>query len=302
MTRSQTPPDMHSGAIVHHELSKLFHTPWLYLAIGIGSLLAVTAGVESYLYLQRETAQMVSLGYGLGLNAHNVLGQTREGSFGNWMLVGANAPLAASVFFYALPLLVLLPFTWSYRTEMHSGYAAHLAVRGKRSSYIAGKLLASFLSSALVTAVPLLVNFLVVSCLFPAYFPLAEDSSYVGVFVGCFFSVLFYNQPLLFVVAYTAFDALLMGLWAMVVLTLSTLIHDRVKLMVIPYLLFLAWSYAIVWVFQLLDLNSIGGDLLAALSTLALGTYNPITTAFEMLILSVTAILLSRRMSSEEMS
>lgn len=301
MTGNQTPPSAHPVNILNHELTKLFHTPWLYLAIGIGSTLAVSAGIESYLYLQRENAQLLSLGYGLGLSAHNVLGQTREGSFGNWMLVGANAPLAASIFFYALPLLVLIPFAWSYRTEARTGYAAHIAVRDKRSSYVASKMLASFVSGAVVTAVPLLINFLVVSCLFPAYLPLAEDSSYVGVFVGCFFSELFYNQPLLFVAAYTVFDALLMGLWAAVVLALSSLIHDRVTLMVIPYLLFLAWSYAIVWVFQLLDVNSIGGDLLAALSTLSLGTYNPVTTAIEVLILVAVAILLSRRLASEEM-
>ena len=75
--------------------------------------------------------------------------------------MGANAPLLASVFFYALPLLAMLAGSWSCLSERLSGYEAQICTRVSRNAYVNVKMLSAFLSAFAVTAIPLLVNFLI---------------------------------------------------------------------------------------------------------------------------------------------
>lgn len=112
-------------------------------------------------------------------------------SFGNWIVVSANAPLSASVFFYALPLLAMLAGSWSCLSERLSGYEAQICTRVSRNAYVNVKMLSAFLSAFAVTAIPLLVNFLIVSMLFPAYLPRVDESTYVGLYRIAIFLVCF---------------------------------------------------------------------------------------------------------------
>ena len=88
------------------------------------------------------------------------------------MVVSANAPLSASVFFYALPLrrhagrVVVMPVRAFERLR-----GADLAHVFPRNAYVNVKMLSAFLSAFAVTAIPLLVNFLIVSMLFPRISP-----------------------------------------------------------------------------------------------------------------------------------
>lgn len=108
------------------------------------------------------------------------LGQTRESSFGNWIVVSANAPL-----------LAMLAGSWSCLSERLSGYEAQICTRVSRNAYVNVKMLSAFLSAFAVTAIPLLVNFLIVSMLFPAYLPRVDESTYVGLYLHSYFSGLF---------------------------------------------------------------------------------------------------------------
>ena len=86
----------------------------------------MAAAIEAWWTLEAERKQLLSFGYGIGLQSQTYLGQTRESSFGNWIVVSANAPLLASVFFYALPLLAMLAGSWSCLSERLSGYEAQI--------------------------------------------------------------------------------------------------------------------------------------------------------------------------------
>lgn len=250
------------GSMLAHEVSKALGCPWFRVALMLACAIALAAAAESFICLETEREQQLGFGYGLGLEARNYLGLTREGSFGNWIVVSANAPLTASIFFYALPLLAAIPYAWSYRTEMTSGYSVHVGIRASRRDYIASKAFSSFATGFLVAAIPLLLNFFAVSCLFPAYAPRVEDVAYVGVFSFCFFSRLFYDMPLLYVAAYTLLDGCLMGVWAMVCLASSVIFRDRVKLMVLPYLALFAWHYLNIWIFDVLGLTGFNANLI----------------------------------------
>lgn len=253
------------SGILRHELQKALCSPWFALALGVALVLSMGAALESYLLLKREEAAMVSFGYELGLHAHNYLGQTRESSFGNWIVVSANAPLFASLFFFALPLLAVIPFAWSFRSEAKSGYAVQVSLRSGHVSYVRAKLTATFVTGALIALIPLLVNFLAVSCLFPAYQPRIEESNYVGLFDVNLFSLAFYTYPLVYVVIYTLLDTLLMGAWASAVMGLASVVRDRVKLAVVPYLFLLALHYFNGWLFDTLQVQGFNFDLISSL-------------------------------------
>lgn len=157
----------------------------------VATAISMAAAIEAWWTLETERKQLLSLGYGVGLQAQAYLGQTRESSFGNWIVVSANAPLSASVFFYALPLLAMLAGSWSCLSERLSGYEAQICTRVSRNAYVNVKMLSAFLSAFAVTAIPLLVNFLIVSMLFPAYPPgstnrLTSGSICIAIFLACF--------------------------------------------------------------------------------------------------------------------
>ena len=115
-----------------------------------------------------------------------------------------------------------------------------ICTRVSRKAYVNVKVLSAFLSAFTVTAIPLLVNFLIVSMLFPAYLP----RTYVGLYLHSYFSGLFYSHPLLYVLAYTLFDAVTLGTLSMAVTGFSILFRSRIKAIIVPYLLMVAWHFA----------------------------------------------------------
>ncbi|WP_276675703.1 hypothetical protein [Collinsella stercoris] len=285
------------------ELERMLHSPWLLVPLGIALALATASAIEAYAYLQNQYAQHVSFGYGLGLASHYYNGQTREGSFGNWIVVGANPTLSGTLFFYALPLLAVMPCAWSYLSERKSGYGAQVCIRSDRDSYLVGKCVAAFVSGALIAIVPLLWNFLLISCLLPAYFPLIEDVQRVGLFDTCFFSELFYSHPLLYVGAYTLLDALLMGAWAVAVMGVSNVTNDRVKLMVVPYLALFAWHYFNGWIFDTLAIQGFNMNLFNSLrSESTLSRPDFAATLVELACLVLFGILSVRALARKEAS
>ena len=84
--------------LMRHELSKIFGNPIFALTLMVATAISIAAAIEAWWTLETERKQLLSLGYGVGLQAQAYLGQTRESSFGNWIVVSANAPLSASVF------------------------------------------------------------------------------------------------------------------------------------------------------------------------------------------------------------
>ena len=78
----------------------------------VATAISMAAAVEAWWTLETERKQLLSFGYGIGLQSQTYLGQTRESSFGNWIVVSANAPLSASGFFYALPFFIGLFFAF----------------------------------------------------------------------------------------------------------------------------------------------------------------------------------------------
>ena len=76
--------------LVRYELSKTIRRPAFIFALLIAVAVAIAAALEPWANLEKERHNLLSFGYGVGMQAKNYLGQTRESSFGNWIVVSAT--------------------------------------------------------------------------------------------------------------------------------------------------------------------------------------------------------------------
>lgn len=231
--------------VLRHELVKCLTGKWFALSMAIAVLLAVGAAVESYRYVM---SVLVPLGRF----------STNMSAFSNWMVPNCNASLCASIFFYVTPLLVCIPSATQLLSERRSGYETQLALRAEARARMVARTAVAFLSAALIMVVALLSNLIVLCCLLPAATPIAEEWYILGIFYDCLFSTLFYTHPLAYVVAFTALDALIAGVWSVFVFSLSHVLRNRALLLTMPYFLLLVWQYVtkeLVTTFQVIGFS-----------------------------------------------
>ena len=166
-----------------------------------------------------------------------------------------------------------------------------ICTRVSRKAYVNVKMLSAFLSAFTVTAIPLLVNFLIVSMLFPAYLPRVDESTYVGLYLHSYFSGLFYSHPLAYVLAYTLFDAVTLGTLSMAVTGFSILFRSRIKAIIVPYLLMVAWHFANGWIFGVMACVGFNCNILNSIRSESLNNWPDIRAGFAEIILLTLASL-----------
>ena len=282
--------------MIKFELRKLFGSRWFYVAVGIGCALAVWSALEAWHIDVSADAAELSYGHGINLEAAYHSGFSNKSCFSNWMLVNTNATLGATIFFYLAPLLAAIPFAWSLASEQITGYYAQGCVRSGRGRAMVSKAIAVFISGGLTILIPLLVNFVIVACIFPAYMPEYVDSQYIGVFEPAQWSYLFYNAPAAYVAAFCIWDFLLCGAWAVFALSISTISRNRVIILVFPYLLALGWTYLNRYLFTaILSVVGPGANLIDALQAITgLFTDVPIFMAEAVFLFGASLVFLHR--------
>ena len=140
--------------------------------------------------------------------------------YNSWIGGRANETLPM-VFFYTMPVFVVIPYSWSYLAEEKNGYDRIMASQLGKASYFLGKYVSTFLSGALTVLLPMLFSFLLASCLVPAYRPDINFALYYQVSATKLLGNLYYAHPLC-----TAFLNMLMigifaGAWATIPFALS---------------------------------------------------------------------------------
>lgn len=179
---------------------------------------------------------------------------TAYSCFNIWMPVHDISD-ATSLFFALLPLLVVMAYAWSFAADVHSGYVAQLATRVSRPRLFAARYGAVFISAGLLAIVPLIVNLAVLACFLPAYTPSVVDSMYIGISEKDVFHPFFYTMPLLYVALRLALNFVLCGLWAAMVLGISTLTTNRIALICVPYIVLLLVKHVGENIYVMMRLN-----------------------------------------------
>lgn len=147
-----------------------------------------------------------------------------------------------SLFYLLLPLMASLAFGWSFCIEKKSGYIKNVVTRTKKTHYFLAKYIAVFLSGGAVIALPLIINFLTVSCFIPAYQPDIFYNIYYKMSYH-FLSELFYSSPLLYVIYVMMLDFVFSGLIATASMALAFFVRNRFAVVLLPFLLLLGIQY-----------------------------------------------------------
>ena len=253
--------------LVRYELNRAFVNHWFVIALVLGCLFAVVCAITSYAsFLGGEAAK---------LTPDEWLGLTSGGSYAQWMGVGSLDTLSLRyVFFMVAPLLAVMPYAWSYRSDVIDGTICQIGSRASAERRLFAKALAVFLTGFSVILIPYLLNFAILVCLVPSYCPSIVESLYLGISDPCAWSDLFYTKPLLYVVINSLANATLCGTWALVVLAVSFVVDNRVSLLAFPYVTLLVVQYLNnSVVFSVLGVGGVCLNLVSSLDCVALGSY-----------------------------
>lgn len=214
-------------SLIHMELDKALRNPWFVIALSIALALATASALGNiFFHLNNGVTTLYE---------HKYVSPSPDSCFGYWISLDYLQP-ASTLFFQLLPLLAVIPYAWSYRTELQNGYLNQVVSRTPQGRYLLAKGIATFCSGLLVAVVPLLVNFVLLACFIPAYMPDVTEVLYLAVFPDDTASWLFYNVPVLYVLFFTLVAGVLCGLWATFVFGLSLFVDNRVALIVVPFL------------------------------------------------------------------
>lgn len=210
--------------LLRMELEKAFASKWFAAALALGCVFAVGCAA---LYFPSPGSTFTP-------SPDKFYYPTSQGCFHAWISVSGTS--LSLLFYQLLPLLAVVPYAWSLRSELKDGYFSQVCTRASRDKYLAAKFVAAVCAAGAVAVIPQLLNLVVLACIYPGYLPnIVYDSMYVAVVQESIGSWLFYNFPLGYVLLYCAIDFALCGLWAGFVLALSFLVRNRVVLLVAPY-------------------------------------------------------------------
>ncbi len=234
------------ASLIRMELGKAFRNPWFLVSSAISTALAVASAVGNIVY---------HCEYGVfELYTHKYVSPVPDSCFKWWISLDFLQP-TSSLLFHLLPLLSVIPYAWSYQTELQCGYLGQVLSRTRRRDYLVAKGIAAFSSGAMVAAAPLLINFLLLAAFIPAYIPDITEVLYLGVYPDDIWSWFFYNAPVAYVLLFSALASLICGLWALFVLSLSYLIENRVALLLSPYLASLILQFLSERIYLVLGIN-----------------------------------------------
>ena len=271
--------------LVRLELNKALRNPWFVIALFVTCALAVASSAL--------TLQGVYETYNLkGGFEKEYLSLSMYSSFGLSLPVANDA--ASVAFYYLCPLLVLVPYATSLRSELVDGVLAQAYTRSPRAHYLAAKACAAFVSGSLIVAIPLVLNLLVLSCFMPGYTPEALDGLHLGINPGEAFARLFYEAPVAYALVNTLTCGALYGTWAVCVLAVSAFVDNRVILLAGSYLFVLGVGYASGLLFSALRTTAVRLSLTELAKGASYDPRDPRGLLFALLLQAVFGLLVIR--------
>lgn len=270
------------------ELDKVLRNKWFAMALLVTTSLAVASAIHGIVHADQW--RCIKDG-----GAHEYIVVSTQGSYCKSLLLYSNLPREA--FFQLVALLAALAGSCSLRSELDCGVSNQMLARVSRGRYLASKCVAVFCSGALVVAVPLVLDFLVLSCALPGYAPEALDNLYIGLTAQEAFSRLLYSRPLLYFAVNVAFDIALCGIWFVLVLAASLAIKNRVILLAGSYLLTLASFQLGKVIFYIVGVGGFRFDMISMLEGVEDGPFRcgVAMASIALLLLAVSLVTLRLR-------
>lgn len=160
----------------------------------------------------------------------------------SWM-GGEAYSLGSAIFFYICPLIVALPYGWSYCEEKRRGYRQLVITKCGRRAYVAAKYMAVFCTGGLAIIIPLLLNLLLIALFIPMIRPFPSFIDMYGVTSYDLMSELYFNHPLWYIFSYILLDFIFGGLIACLAFVFSAFVKYKVLSVILPMFVCLGINY-----------------------------------------------------------
>ena len=157
----------------------------------------------------------------------------------NCWIGGEPFSLGSSIYFFVFPLLIALPYGWSYSEERKCGYRRMMITKTGKKKYYCAKYVAVFLSGGVAMVLPLIFNFWMTLLVVPAILPDVTMNMFYGVFGGSFLAELYYTVPFLYVAIYLFIDFVYCGFLVCICMAVSGIVRQKWGVVLIPFLLLL---------------------------------------------------------------
>ncbi len=209
--------------MIKNELFRAFANRYFLISLGIGVTIAVA---HIFQFVIPDNLE--------GMQYENLPSVFPNSAFSRWM--GAwGYPIHPYLFYFLSPVLATLPFGWSLCSDSKNGYLNQIYTRGRRGRYLAAKALALFVSGGTAVAVPLIVNFVGTACVLPMILPDPVGIGYFMVLPMSFLGELYFENALLYNLAYYGIIFLAGGLMALLAIPLSLPLSNKILAVFAPF-------------------------------------------------------------------
>ena len=221
-------------SVLKLELKKAFKNKFFWISVVLGCLITLLS-FEHMVNMYYEGMSAISgnstdIMYDPHIGINTVL---------NCWIGGEPFSLGSSIYFFVFPLLIALPYGWSYSEERKCGYRRMMIAKTGKKKYYCAKYVAVFLSGGVAMVLPLIFNFWMTLLVVPAILPDVTMNMFYGVFGGSFLAELYYTVPFLYVAIYLFIDFVYCGFLVCICMAVSGIVRQKWGVVLIPFLLLL---------------------------------------------------------------
>ena len=221
-------------SVLKLELKKAFKNKFFWISVVLGCLITLLS-FEHMVNMYYEGMSAISG------NSTDIIYDPHIGinTVFNCWIGGKPFSLGSSIYFFVFPLLIALPYGWSYSEERKCGYRRMMITKTGKKKYYCAKYVAVFLSGGVAMVLPLIFNFWMTLLVVPAILPDVTMNMFYGVFGGSFLAELYYTVPFLYVAIYLFIDFVYCGFLVCICMAVSGIVRQKWGVVLIPFLLLL---------------------------------------------------------------
>lgn len=221
-------------SVLKLELKKAFKNKFFWISVVLGCLITLLS-FEHMVNMYYEGMSAISG------NSMDIIYDPHIGinTVFNCWIGGEPFSLGSSIYFFVFPLLIALPYGWSYSEERKCGYRRMMITKTGKKKYYCAKYVAVFLSGGVAMVLPLIFNFWMTLLVVPAILPDVTMNMFYGVFGGSFLAELYYTVPFLYVAIYLFIDFVYCGFLVCICMAVSGIVRQKWGVVLIPFLLLL---------------------------------------------------------------
>ena len=221
-------------SVLKLELKKSFKNKFFWISVVLGCLITLLS-FEHMVNMYYEGMSAISG------NSTDIIYDPHIGinTVFNCWIGGEPFSLGSSIYFFVFPLLIALPYGWSYSEERKCGYRRMMITKTGKKKYYCAKYVAVFLSGGVAMVLPLIFNFWMTLLVVPAILPDVTMNMFYGVFGGSFLAELYYTVPFLYVAIYLFIDFVYCGFLVCICMAVSGIVRQKWGVVLIPFLLLL---------------------------------------------------------------